>query len=371
MEKLLAIVTEDAVYGRALGDYMTGTQLIDYSVRTFYSVSDYLMFRDENVVSVLLADENSLKMIPGESEISFFLTAMKDPDSKGIYMYQAFDLIVRELLFRLHDKKLAKLKKSRALSVLAVTSGRGGSGVSTLALCLARSMKKEGNTLFVSLDPFYNVPCGNAREEGKLSELIVELKLQKSMWIDQAERFIRHGRDFDYISGVYSFEDLYYFGREEMRLFFSGLSADARYKNLVFDLGFLPPGSSVIAEKCEKLFLLGDSSEEAGRLLLEQLKKAAAISDEPFAFVSLPFDKKLSGITPDYSVLENSEMSVFAEKLVGERRKSMDTGSESFGEENKEVVKNEIVIRESRGFGFVKGKIKKIAEKGFTEGFGG
>ena len=62
MEKLLAIVTEDAVYGRALGDYMTGTQLIDYSVRTFYSVSDYLMFRDENVVSVLLADENSLKM---------------------------------------------------------------------------------------------------------------------------------------------------------------------------------------------------------------------------------------------------------------------------------------------------------------------
>ena len=156
-----------------------------------------------------------------------------------------------------------------------------------------------------------------------------------------------------------------------MRLFFSGLSADARYKNLVFDLGFLPPGSSVIAEKCEKLFLLGDSSEEAGRLLLEQLKKAAAISDEPFAFVSLPFDKKLSGITPDYSVLENSEMSVFAEKLVGERRKSIDTGSESFGEENKEVVKNEIVIRESRGFGFVKGKIKKIAEKGFTEGFGG
>ena len=372
VEKLLAIVTEDAVYGRALGDYMTGTQLLEYSVRSFYSPSDYLMFRDENMVSVLLADEESLKNIPGEGESSFLLSSVKDPDSKGIYMYQAFDLIVRELLFKLHDKKAGNVKGSRALSVFAAASGRGGSGVSTLSLCLARAMKQEGNTLFISLDPFYEPPCGNnGRENGRLSELIVELRLQKNLWMDEAERFIRHGRDFDFISGVYSYEDLYFLGREEMRLLFSGLSADARYKNVVFDLGFLPPGSGVIAEKCEKLYVIGDEKEDAGRRLKEQLRFSSGISEEQLAFVSLPFDKALSGVVPEYAVLESSEMSAFAETLVAERKKKMSMGGDERPAEKEKETKNALVLRESKGFGFVKGKFKRIAEKGFSEGFGG
>ena len=370
MEKLLAIVTEDAVYGRALGDYMTGTQLLDYSVRTFYSPEDYLMFRDENAVMVLLADENSLLKIPSEGESSFLLTATKDPDSRGIYMYQAFDIIVRELLFKLHDRKAGEVKKSRSLNVLAVASGRGGSGVSTLSLCLSRAMSREGNTLFVSLDPFYSVPCGNVREGGFLSELIVELKLQKNMWMDQAERFIRHGRDFDFISGVYSYEDLYFLGREEMRLLFSGMSADARYKNVVFDLGMMPPGSGVIAEKSEKIFVIGDENDEAGKKLIEQLKVSACISDELLSFVSLPFDSVLSGQAPEYSVLEGSKMCAFAEQLAGDRKKVSMAGEEAKPEKIPEQ-KNELMIRESRGLGFVRGKLKRIAEKGFTEGFGG
>ncbi len=370
MEKLLAIVTEDAVYGRALGDFMTGTQLLDYSVRTFYSASDYLMYRDENSVSVLLADLNSMNLIPAGHETCFLLSAVKEDDSRGIYMFQAFDLIVRELLFRLNDKRAGNVKNSRALNVFAVSSGRGGSGVSTLALSLAMAMKKEGSTLFVCLDPFYNVPCAGAREGGRLSELIVELKVKKSSWMDEAGRFIRHGRDFDYINGVYSYEDLYCFGREEMRLFFSGLSSDARYKNLVFDLGLLPPGIGVIAEKCEKIFLIGSENEGPVDMLTKQLMLSSGVSKDVISYVSLPFDKSLSGLSPDYAMLENSEMAGFGEKLVTERQKSMSEGSEPVTEVPG-APKNEIVIKESRGFGFVKGKLKKIAEKGYTEGFGG
>ena len=64
-------------------------------------------------------------------------------------------------------------------------------------------------------------------------------------------------------------------------------------------------------------------------------------------------------------------MSAFAGKLVAERKKKMSMGGDERPAEKEKETKNALVLRESRGFGFVKGKFKRIAEKGFSEGFGG
>ena len=39
-------------------------------------------------------------------------------------------------------------------------------------------------------------------------------------------------------------------------------------------------------------------------------------------YENLPFDKALSGVVPEYAVLESSDMSAFAGKLVAERKKN-------------------------------------------------
>ncbi len=370
MEKLLAIICEDAAYGRTLGDYMSASHVITYRVNVFYSLSDFLIFADNAHADVILVDEGLSGMLPfsGE-EARFVLSEKRCERGDGIFKYQALDVFVKELYFKLHDRISESFGEEHRFRTFSVCAGKGGSGVSTFALLLCAAAKKMGSTLLVSFDPFPQLPSDMEKSEGDLGELIYSLRLSKTRWTEHAEEFIRHGSDFDFICGVLSFEDINNAGKEEARDFFAGLSSFGRYDNIVFDLGIFPAAATVVMEKSEKIFIIGSEEDPASEMLKKQI---CAVLGEEYAertvTVSLPFDSKFAEGKPEYISFEDTEMYALAKKLLLPKEKSLTV------EEKKapKAAKEELMVKEKETeYSTVRGKLRRLVEKGFSEGFRG
>ena len=256
-EKIICIVTEDTEYGRTLGEYMINSHIVNYAVQVFSETEIYREYSCGNRVTLLLCDEESDILIPeGEEDCRLVLTEKRTQEADHIFKYQSLEIIVKEVLFKLRGYEGAC--DSHNLKIFSVGGSRGGSGVTTFSVCLAKELGRMGPTLFISFDPFMRLPI-DLEKEGDASELAYMLKILGMSWIKKAGNFIRHGREFDYIAGVCTYEDIAEFGKNELRDFFGGLSADGRYRYVVADLGILPSGSAVVMEKSEMLFWIGDS----------------------------------------------------------------------------------------------------------------
>ena len=397
MEKVLAIITEDAVYGRTLADYMTDSHLINYRVNVFFDLDDFTVYRDKQAVSVVLASESFEGRLDVRNlNYCIWMSSKKSERKDRIFMYQAMDMIVREVYFRIHGGSAEESPDSHYFKTYGVCGGRGGCGVSSLALCLARASGEKNSTLLISLDPFCVMPQEFEKSSGELSELIMNVKLYGADWFEKAENFIRHSRDFDYIYGVICYEDLAELEKEDMRALFAGLSSDGRYKTVVFDMGFLGPAATVVAEKCEKLFLIGEQERPETAMLTRQLSallNAGSEGRERIVNLTLPYDEVFSAGLPEYARFDGSVMFNFAKELLeGEKQGMAPAEYKPEGEarfENgvsgynaskgappsyalRQSTKSEIVVKEKEGeYVSVKSRLRRLMEKGFSEGFGG
>lgn len=314
MEKILAILTEDVVFGHTLGEYIINSHVLNFKVVSFYHIVDYLQFKDSNRVWALLADEAiERSRYETDEEWVILLSEEERNEENVIFKYQSLDITVKRLGFILREEDESSTLRNHKLEVRAVLSERGGSGVTTFALMLSGVLGQKRNVLFVSLDPFMTPPPDFETQDGELGELIYSLRLKKVKWIESAHNSLRHGRDFDYISGVLSFEDINSFGREELRDFLAGLSVDGRYDCVIFDMGRLPPCTSVILEKSERIYLVGEENMH----ICNQLEWIyGSEGDTRITEVKLPLVKQFQQGMPAYSEFEKSELYDFVSSLV-------------------------------------------------------
>lgn len=340
MEKVLAILTEDVVFGHTLGEYILNSHVVNFRVVSFFDIVDYLQFKDSNRVHVLLADE-SLERSRYETDEERIILLSEEDRGEGnvIFKYQSLDITVKKLGFILREEGEGSDLRNHKLVVRAVLSERGGSGVTTFSLMLSGVLGQNRNVLFVSLDPFMSPPPDFETQDGELGELIYSLRLKKVKWIESAHTSLRHGRDFDYIFGVLCFEDINSFGREELRDFLAGLSADGRYDCVIFDMGRLPPCSPVILEKCEKIYLIGEDN----RRLCNQLEWIyGSEGDARITEVTLPLVKQFQQGMPAYSEFENSELYDFVCTLVKSEGTSLsDVNTDRIKAEEKNLLLTE------------------------------
>lgn len=367
MEKQLAVVVADAVYGRTLADYMSSSHVLSYRIRAFYDAADYLQFRDENKVEVLLVDEASEKLLPGEDEKYRLLLTEKRTDNPGsVFMYQALDVIVKEIYYKIHDNRPIS-GESHSISIYSVLGARGGCGVTTLSLCLAKALGRMRRVLLVSFDRLMVLPEDLPTLAGAVGEMIYAVKLHKAMWVNHAEDFVKHGRDFDYVCGLHCYEELSSFAKEDARDFFAGLSADGRYDCLVFDLGSLPMGASVALEKSERIFMIAAEDSPGAEMMKNQILAACGKEVcEKTELLSMPYDKLFSKGKVFYHDYDNTEMFEFAKKLTEGKERLSDRS------EVTDNSVNELAVREQElPYVPVRKRLFGLLEKGFSEGFRG
>lgn len=351
MEKILAVLTKDIVFGHTLAEYIHNSHALNYKVVSFYEIADYLQYRDENRVSVLLVGEEigDCQYVTDENKV-IILSEEERGEENVIFKYQSLDIIIKRLGFIIREDDEGGNIRNCKLKVRTVLSEKGGSGVTTFALILSSVLGKKQNVLFVSLDPFMTPPPDFEADNGELGELLYSLKLKKANWIDKAHNSIKHGRDFDYISGVLCFDEINSFGPEELRNFLAGLSTDGRYDCVIFDIGSLPPCTDVIIEKSEKIYLVGEDNIR----LHNQLKWVYKIETESkIVEVKLPLVKQFQNGLPAYSEFENTELFEFARKLVEKESSGFcgNIGERSLKEEKRMLVAEEKgLISEKKNF---------------------
>lgn len=340
MEKIMAVLTKDAAFGHTLTEYIINSHALKYKVLSFFDTADYMQFKDSNQVAVLLAEETiDIKQYETTEEKIFFLTEEKRTQENTIFKYQNFDITVRELNFKLCWAGGETVSEDHRFQIKTVMSGKGGSGVTTFALMLAAVSGKKQNTLFVSLDPFAELPADFEKNDGELSELIYALKVDRSEWYQKTDCCLRHGTDFDFVSGVLIFEDLNSFGKEEMRNFLAGVAGEGRYKTVIFDMGNFPPCSGVVLEKSETIYLIGEENTEAELQLKKLLGERV---DAKLRKIELPLAEQFHGKRPLYSEFNGTELYRFAERLVAdEKEKAKEITAELFERKNRTVREEE------------------------------
>lgn len=314
MEKIMAILTKDAAFGQTLAEYIINSHTLKYRVLPFFDAADYMQFKDSNRVDVLLAEEAIDRTLYETTEEKIYLlTEEKKAEENTVFKYQNFDITLRELGFKLCSGSSETIPKGRGIQIKAVMSGKGGSGVTTFALMLAAVSGKKQSTLFVSLDPFAKMPADFGESDGELSELIYSLKVNQSEWRKNSDCCLCRSTDFDYISGVLTFEDLNSFGKEEMRNFLAGVATEGRYKTVVFDMGYLPSCAGVVLEKSETIYLIGEENTEAENQLEKLFGERIRARIQK---IELPLAEQFHGKQPLYSEFEHTELYRFVEKTV-------------------------------------------------------
>lgn len=361
MDRNLAIITGDVIYGRALADYFSESKLINYRVNVFYDVEDYLEFADKAEVSVLLLDDKYRNAVPDGFARRYILTEKRTGFAGEIFKYQSMEILVKEVNFLLHEDIPKENEGGYRYKTYCVGGNHGGSGASSFALCVSEILGAKESTLFLCLDPFWEAPGDMEVSEGGVTELIYALKVYGNRWMDKAAGFIRHGRYFDYITGFLSFSDLADFDESSMRNFFLGLGIDGRYKNLCIDLGAFPKGALIAAEKCERMYITGVTGEN---IVSIQLKRS--LGDEAAGKIielMLPADDKFSGKMPNLHDFENTKLYEYAGQIIKNGEQAF-IGSNECSESKKPLVASEPEIEYSP----IKSKILRLVEKGFMEG---
>jgi len=314
MEKRLAIVSGDVVYSKSLEYFFNESKLIGYKVDVFFDWASYLEFRDYEDVRVLVIDENLLREAPELDEKVIVLSEERVSRQGYVFKYQALDVIVKEVNFLLHESENLAEGGLNKIRTFSVGGNRGGSGASTFALCLSEILGRKENTLFLCLDPFLDLPKDMEKSGAGLSELIYSLKVHGNLWMKLCDKFVTHGRDFDYIAGCLSFSDLSDFDENAMRAFFAGLSVDGRYKNVVVDLGKFPKGALVAVEKSEGVFITGTAESS---IVKKQLVGSYGENLEGKCIeLMIPPDEKMATGHMDSHDFENSEtVTIFIDDL--------------------------------------------------------
>lgn len=290
MEKLMAIVSEDVIYANALYESICNSHVIDYKTEVFYESDEYEFFRSVKDVDVLLISEKMFEKIGIANEKEYIiLSDEKGCGGNSLFMYQSTDRIIDEICFKVRISNRDERVENHTYKTYSVCAEKGGGGASTAALSLASVIGREKRVLFISLDPFIILPP-DMGDEKNLSNVIYNVKVHGKNWTLSSDAKPVYYESFDYITGVSAYEDVNLFTKENMRDLFAGIAEEGRYQCVVFDVSNLPLCSSVVLEKSEKIFFLGNDDSLNCKMKREHFKNIFG-SD---------FEKKFICIAPEY-----------------------------------------------------------------------
>ncbi len=349
MEKIMAILTSEIDYSRELAAYLASCEDFPYKPVVFSDQEAYTRFALENRISLLLCDKESIAPeCESYAEKVCFLSEYSavsetDDGDNTVFKYQSTEQIKSELMrrFEIPAKAAAcaggvlvrrRIPESAGIyenedfsdplmgsalpqdeperggaRIICVCSPSGGSRCSTYAYALAEFFAKKGETLFVSLDPFFTLSQDlPVNECGSLKELIYSIETSLDGGYDLLSGYVRRKHGADCLAGITNWLDVYDITSDQAHHLMSCIQREKMYRYVVMDIG-RPTGAFLeCMALCTDIYVprrKGRHDDEVLALWKDQLN-ALGFGDiaERLKERTLPFDKGLEA-EPSYERL--------------------------------------------------------------------
>lgn len=308
MDRILAILAEEAEYIRELAQYLSSRAEFIFKPVAFTDRDSYKKFDSENHVDMLLC---SPAMVKGGNEfkaeniclLSECVTVSEGSPFPEIFKYQSSEQIMKDIIDYYGKRKVTKAQGSKDLSAghrtVCVCSPVGGCYSSTFALALAEYYARGGHTLFLSFDPFFLFPgeVKNATDKN-LTDVLYFLQICAGNQQAFVEKIARHRGNLDYVSGVSHWFDIAEMTPGHMRSLFTSLCDGDKYENLVFDIGSLGSAGIELLAGCKSIYVPMKSGPQY-QATLSEWKRQLCFSGQSdivakVVVKDLPYDELLS-----------------------------------------------------------------------------
>ena len=342
MEKIMVILTQEAEYARELASYLASCEEFSYKPVVFTDDAAFEKFAQENKISLLLCDREEIARSSGFCAenvcfLSDYSNVRENDEVKDtVFKYQSTEQIKNEIMRRfstagramtgtapipvrrhrtgstgiyaaenryLMGSEITVPEEEPVLSqprTICVCSPLGGSRCSTYALALAEYYAKKEETLFLSLDPFFNVFQEENREAtGSLTELIYCLETAANNGKQILSGYVRRNRGADCLPRFANWLDVYDITAKQAHKLFSCIMSEDLYRNVIIDIG-KPTGAFLeCMALCDDIYIPRRKGKRDDTVIAEWKKQ---LSDLGFGDVAgslrertLPFDKGLDG----------------------------------------------------------------------------
>lgn len=330
--KILAILESHLDYAESLAGYLESRTGFPYETVLFTDYENYLDYENENRVEVLLCEEDTALGHASEFNPHYFAVLTDYYEDKtisghpSIFKYQSAEEIIKRIneLCTQQDAVSSSESAGKKAKVYGVCSPSGGSCKSTLALAMALRQSKKERTLFLSFDPFYNIP-GTKKEvrDQSLSDIIYYLKQNPGNLHDIIRMVTKRQSSLDYVMGVAHWVDLMEITGSDVKELMEEIIHNMSYDSVIIDVGMFSTISMDMLRYCDRIFVptLGNNGLELEKAK-EWKRQIKFIGGEKLlsrmTVVAVPVDNRLSGEGYSIEAIESGKIGKFAEKLNNE-----------------------------------------------------
>ena len=182
--------------------------------------------------------------------------------------------------------------------IICVCSPLGGSRCSTYAYALSEFYSKKGETLFVSLDPFFSLTQDTPGDErGSLKELIYSIETASGGVQHLLSGYVRRNHGTDCLARITNWLDVYDITTDQAHHLMSCLQKEKIYRYIVMDIG-RPTGAFLeCMALCDDIYVPRRKGRRDDAAIAEWKEQLTALGffdiAESLKERTLPFDKGL------------------------------------------------------------------------------
>ena len=322
-KELCAVCGNDRDYLERLADSLSRRESFPFSICSYYDNEVFLADLKKKHFSLVLAEEDFYKRIPGDSGVSRIL--LKEKGSvldapEHIWKYQSAESIRRQLMS--YAEAGAEIPSgsgagSRKTQLIGVFSPVCRSVQTSFSLLMGQTLAKKGPVLYLNLEPFSGLSKllpGPADRD--LTDLVYYLQGGKDRLVYKLESMVGNVGGLDYVSPAFSFMDLAEVSEESWLLLIKTLREMASYSYVILDLSEMVRGLLNVLRECDLIYTISDREGMtlARMEQYEDLLKALDYSDICQRAINCPlprFRKLPSGIDE----LPYSELAGYVKRL--------------------------------------------------------
>lgn len=330
MKRILAIRSNAYEYAEELAKQFNRKSDGIFHTLVFTDEESYRDFEANNRVDMLLCDEDMLRADNREkfqAENICALTelgiALEDSEIPGIFKYQSAESIMKEILHHFNKRQETAVERRgvNAHRVYSVTAPYGGSYSSTFALALAYYHAQGERTLFISFDPFFQLP-GEIKDakDRNLTDIIYYLEQGQKNVLSHVKKMTRKAGELECVSGASHWFDLYEMKPAHMSSLLDELNGDSAYETVIFDVGVIGASSMEVFLASDTIYVPAPKDNSSSMKLSEWKRQISFCGQaqllDRIKEVRVPFDELLEN-GYSFDTLLKGRLGKFIEEMEG------------------------------------------------------
>jgi hypothetical protein len=333
MRRILAILDNDAEYGKRFAAYLNEHELTGFKATAFSDLAAFRSFRKSFFVEILLAAENLAADIHEAadgakvillSEDGFAPAEEKRPfRAPALFKYRSAETLSREIMRLYADDGTHSVSRTQAgiCEILGIYSPVNRCGKTSLAISLGLVKAARGRTLLISLEEYAGIFMEIAKEADSDFSDVIYCYLQGMYSWSRLKAAVHSFGKLDYIPPVRCMEDISQVSSEDLGRLLKRIAEESGYSTIILDFGTFGRRAAELLDLCTRIFM-PVVKDSASRMkvdsFMEYLEKAGkAEIKEKTVKCELPFDtdaaRENSMTNPSY--YESGLLADYAGKL--------------------------------------------------------